>query len=235
MGAGDLGAAQATGQSPHGAPRSSRHNQEVDRIGHRRGGESTISPSLSRVGAGFVLAMAIFGVLTLLAVVGTRSGISLDRSLLDRVLARVGGATKAAGTVVSFTTVATVLLALAVLVGIAVVRRRPAMAVGAATIVLGGSATTGLIKAVTGGHLPSGHVTAIAGLACAAVLVMTPRLRPVVFALGAVAVSAEAVSTMILGMHLPFATVAGVLMALGWTAAVVLVAPRRSWTLASRH
>lgn len=81
-----------------------------------------------------------------------------------------------------------------------------------------------------GGALPSGHVTAIAGLSCAAVLVMTRRLRPLVLALGAVAVAAEAVATMILGMHLPFGVVAGVLMALGWTAAVVLVAPRRAGT-----
>lgn len=199
------------------------------RPGRTRSVERAPTPTpLTRVGAAFVLAASATGVLVLLVAVGTRSATTLDDTVLDRLLGRVGGATGTAREVLSLTTNVSVLLALAVLVVVALVRRRPALAVGAAVVVLGGSATTAAIKAVTGGSLPSGHVTAIAGLVCAAALVVAPLLRPVVLALGAVAVAAQAVATMILGWHLPLDVVAGVLVAVGWTAAVVIVAPRHT-------
>lgn len=183
---------------------------------------------LTRAGAALTLLVAVAGVLLLLAAADTRRAEVLDQTILDRLLAQVGGATGTAHDLLSLTTDASVLLALAVLVVIAVLRRRPVLGVGAGVIVLGASATTAAIKVVTGGSLPSGHVTAIAGLVCAAALVVSPWLRPVVLVLGALCVLAEAVATMILGWHLPVDVVAGVLVAVAWTAAVVLVAPRRT-------
>lgn len=201
----------------------------TERLGVARFIEPTSRPTpLVRAAAALILVASANGVLLLLATVGTRSAAVLDQTVLDRLLAQVGGATGTAHDLLSLTTNTSVLLALAVLVVVALLRRRPALAVGAAVVVVGGSATTAAIKAVTGGSLPSGHVTAIAALVCAAALVAPGLLRPVILALGVVVVAAEAVATMILGWHLPMDVVAGVLVAVGWTAAVVLVAPRRT-------
>lgn len=175
-----------------------------------------------------MLAATVTGVLALLAVARTRIGTRVDHAVLQRVIDLLGGGAHVARDFISLTTNASVLLTLAVLALVALLRRRVDLAIGAVVLVLGGSATTEAVKAVTAGSLPSGHVTAMAGLACAAALVVTRSLRPVVVALGTLAVVAQALALLILRDHQPLDVVAGVLVALGWTAAVVLVAPRRA-------
>jgi len=157
-------------------------------------------------------------------IVQTRVGRSLDHAMLGRVLDLVGGATGTAQMVLSATTNLSVLAALVVLIAVAVLRQRPDLAVAAAAIVLGSSATTAIIKAVLGGSLPSGHVTAAAGLACAAVVVASRWLRPLIVVLGVTATAIQATSTMILGWHLPSDVAAAGLVAVGWTALVHVTA-----------
>lgn len=184
----------------------------------------------SAVTRGWALAVLVAcaaGVLLLQqGVVGTRSGQRLDRVILQRVLDLVGTRTGATQTVLSATTELSVLVVLGVLVGVALVRRRPALALGAAVVVLGSSATTALLKLVLGGSLPSGHTTAIAGLTCAAVLVAPRWARPVLAGLGAAATVVEGTATMIAGWHRPVDLLAACLVVMGWTALAVAVAPR---------
>ena len=173
-----------------------------------------------------VLVACAAGVLLLQqGVVGTRSGQRLDREVLERVLELVGTRTGATHTVLSATTELSVLAVLVVLVGAALARRRPGLALGAALIVLGSSATTALLKLVLGGSLPSGHTTAIAGLACAAVLVAPRWARPVLALLGVAATVVEGTATMVAGWHRPVDLLAACLVVLGWTAIVVALAP----------
>lgn len=183
--------------------------------------------AITRGWAVAVLVACAAGVLLLQqGVVGTRSGQRLDQGVLQRVLELVGTRTGATHTVLSATTELSVLAALVVLVGAALVRRRPELALGAAVIVLGSSATTALLKLVLGGSLPSGHTTAVAGLTCAAVLVAPRWARPVLAGLGLAATIVEGTATMVAGWHRPVDLLAACLVVLGWTALVVALAPR---------
>lgn len=192
----------------------------------------TTGPVAPRAAAAAVLVLCTAGVVGLHAAITTRTGRHLDRSLLDDVLGRVGGATTTARELLSATTDVSVLLVLAVLVAVGLLRRRPWTAAGAAVVVLGASATTAVIKAVTGGSLPSGHVTAVVGLTCAAALVVGRWLRPLVLLAGTAAVLAQGTATMIVGWHRPSDVVAGVLVAVGWTALVLTLRPRAATTAA---
>jgi membrane-associated phospholipid phosphatase len=187
---------------------------------------TTTAPVTTRATAVVVLVLCAAGVLGLHAAITTRTGRQLDRSVLEGVLRRVGGATASAWELLSATTNTSVLLVLAGLVAVALLRRRPWAAAGAAVVVLGSSATTAGFKAVAGGSLPSGHVTAVAGLACAAALVAGRWLRPLVLIAGTVAVLVQGTATMVAGWHRPSDVVAGVLVAVGWTALVLALRPR---------
>ena len=182
--------------------------------------------AVTRAWAVAVLVACAAGVVLLQGVVTTRSGQRVDRGVLQNVLELVGTRTGATHTVLSATTELSVLAVLGVLVGVALVRRRPALALGAAAIVLGSSATTALLKLVLGGSLPSGHTTAVAGLSCAAVLVAPRWARPVLALLGLAATIVEGTATMVAGWHRPVDLLAACLVALGWTALVVALAPR---------
>ena len=168
-------------------------------------------------------------------VVGTRAGQHLDRAVLQRVLELVGTRTGATRTVLSSTTELSVGAVLVVLVGIALARRRPQAALGAAVVVLGSSATTALLKLVLGGSLPSGHTTAVAGLTCAAVLVAPRWARPVLALVGAAATVVEGTATMVAGWHRPVDLLAACLVVVGWSALVVAAAPRGASTGLDSH
>ena len=134
--------------------------------------------------------------------------------------------------VVSFTALAA---GAAVAVGIALARRRWALAVSALVLVGGANVTTQVLKAwvldrpalggdLAGGpSLPSGHTTAAASFAAALVLVVPRRARPWAAALGAVYTAATGVSTLIGQWHRPSDVVAAILVVLAWAALVCAV------------
>lgn len=118
------------------------------------------------------------------------------------------------------------------LVAVALVRRRPRLAVLVLVILLGSSASTELVKAlvsipryspllgadqVKAHSWPSGHSTAAMALALCAVIVSPKRMRLVVAMVGALAALAISFSLLALAWHFPSDVIGGYLMAATWT------------------
>lgn len=141
----------------------------------------------------------------------------------------------------------------AALVAVALIRRRPRLALAAGVILAGANVTTQILKRVTvepraydlatwsggmGDELwPSGHTTAVMTLVLCLILVSSHRLRPVVAALGALFVVAVVYSIMLLAWHLPSDVLGGFLVATGWTLAAValLQGAELRWPTADRR
>jgi membrane-associated phospholipid phosphatase len=127
----------------------------------------------------------------------------------------------------------------AVPVVVALIRRRPRLAIVIVLIMLGANETTELLKPlissprviteptvlITGG-LPSGHATAAMSLALCAVIASPARVRPVVGAAMAAFAIAVCYSILELGMHYPSDVLGGFLVASTWT----LVGMATLWT-----
>jgi membrane-associated phospholipid phosphatase len=125
----------------------------------------------------------------------------------------------------------------AVLLGIALARGRPRLALAAGTILLGSAVTTDYIlkpalaaqrsadgldfHKIDATAFPSGHATASMALALTAVLVVGPRLRPLVVGIGALFAIAVSYSLLSLGWHYPSDVLGGYLVAAGWTGLAV--------------
>jgi membrane-associated phospholipid phosphatase len=123
------------------------------------------------------------------------------------------------------------------IVAVALVRRRPRIALAAAGILLGANATTELLKPllatprvhsllpaasfVNPNSWPSGHATAAMSLALSAVLVSPARARPWVASLGAVFAVAVSYSFLTLGWHFPSDVAGGFLVATVWALLIV--------------
>ena len=115
---------------------------------------------------------------------------------------------------------------------VAVVRRRPRLALASAAILLGANVTTQLLKPllahprahellggappVAPASWPSGHATAAMALALSFVLVMPARLRPLTAGLGAAFAVAVSYSFLTLGWHYPSDVFGGFLVAGIW-------------------
>jgi membrane-associated phospholipid phosphatase len=124
----------------------------------------------------------------------------------------------------------------AVPVAVALLRRRPRVAIAVVAVLLGANATTQLLKPllavprahdlltgfapVTPASWPSGHATAAMSLALASVLAAPPRWRPWVAAAGAAFAVAVSYSFLTLGWHYPSDVLGGFLVACTWTLAV---------------
>jgi hypothetical protein len=138
----------------------------------------------------------------------------------------------------------------AIPVAVALLRRRPWLAIVVAAILLAANETTELLKAlvstprppvlplITGpGAWPSGHATAAMSLALCAVLVAPARLRPVVGATMAAFAAGVCYSMIELGSHYPTDVLGGMLVATTWAllgiAALCALEPRRRTRLAS--
>lgn len=128
------------------------------------------------------------------------------------------------------------------IVAVALLRRSPARAVGAAVLVAGANITTQAIKAhydrpdlVSGGPavegaFPSGHVTVAMSLAMGLVLVAPASFRWAAAVIGCVYAAGVGVAVIALDWHRPSEVVGAYLVAVGWTAAVaclVTLARRR--------
>jgi membrane-associated phospholipid phosphatase len=124
----------------------------------------------------------------------------------------------------------------AVLVLVAVVRRRPKLAVAIAAALIGANVTTQLLKPllaharvatvpgaprISAASWPSGHATAAMSLALAAALVAPARVRPYIAALGALFAIAVSYSFLALKWHYPSDVFGGFLVAGAWALLVV--------------
>lgn len=125
---------------------------------------------------------------------------------------------------------------LLLLVGIALLRRRPRVALAVGVALLGANATTQLLKPALAAsrkpfgstaHLisaaawPSGHATASMTLALGAILVAPRAWRPVVAALGAAFAIAVSYSFLTLQWHYPSDVLGGFLVATVWVGLAV--------------
>jgi membrane-associated phospholipid phosphatase len=123
----------------------------------------------------------------------------------------------------------------AVPVLVALLRRRPLVALAIIAILIGANATTELLKPLLAatrpapaantpigfGSWPSGHATAAMSLALCCVIAAPARARPWVAALGAVFAVAVSYSFLSLAWHYPSDVCAGYLIATAWTLVVV--------------
>jgi membrane-associated phospholipid phosphatase len=120
---------------------------------------------------------------------------------------------------------------------VALLRRRPGLAIAAAVILLGANVTTEVLKSITAvprpllirgsfppvdaRSWPSGHATAAMSLALCCVLVAPERWRPAAAALGAAFTVAVVYSFLALGWHYPTDVLGGFLMVTTWTLATL--------------
>lgn len=121
------------------------------------------------------------------------------------------------------------------IMGVALVRGRPALAVGAGVAVLGANLTTQAMKArfdrpdlvdggrATDGAFPSGHVTVAMSLALALVLVVPPAARWTAALAGCLYAAGVGIAVIALDWHRPSEAVGAYLMATAWTAAVAAI------------
>ena len=151
-------------------------------------------------------------------------GAELSRSRLSDLVERV----------LDVVSVLSVLLAVVVVVGIALVRGRRRLAVAAVVLMAGANVTSQVLKAVlerpdvglrestpaTLNSLPSGHGTVAMSVAVALVLVSPAALRPVVGVLGAAYATATGLASLTAGWHRPSDAVAAFLVVGDWTGLV---------------
>jgi membrane-associated phospholipid phosphatase len=121
------------------------------------------------------------------------------------------------------------------IMGVAVLRRRPWLAVGAGLVVLGSNVTTQVVKAHferpdlaggTGageGAFPSGHATVAMSLAMALVLAAPPALRWTAALAGCAYATGVGVAVVALDWHRPSEVVGAYLVAVAWTAAIAAI------------
>lgn len=124
-------------------------------------------------------------------------------------------------------------LALVVFVGLALLRRGFALAVGAAALVVGANLTTQALKHLvltrpdldhgTLNSLPSGHTTLVFSLVLAALLVAPVRVRLPVVLVGAAIGTLTGAATVVAGWHRPSDVVTSMLVTLAWGAATAAV------------
>ena len=181
--------------------------------------------------AAFLCAM-LLGLLALLAY-GVEPVRHLDAHLFSRISAhRHATAGDWADAIAHLADPLPMLGLLAGACGIALLRRRPGLALAAIAVVASANLTTQALKVILshqkaqeilGGsaHLdsvafPSGHATAAASIAFAFALVVSRGLLPLTALVGAAFALAVGGSVVVLGWHFPSDVLAGYLVAAGW-------------------
>lgn len=117
-------------------------------------------------------------------------------------------------------------------IGLALVRRRYAAAVGAVAIVAGANVTTQVLKRLVIDRadfgylsvpsLPSGHTTVVVSLALAALLITPHATRFAITFVGSILTTLVGASTIVAGWHRPADVLAALLVTLAWGALVTL-------------
>jgi membrane-associated phospholipid phosphatase len=177
---------------------------------------------------GLVATFAIF--------VRTGYGRRIDQGAFEGRGIATSGAREAASELLTTISIGSLVLAIALLVGQALVRRRMALALVAALVIVGSIVTTEILKeallrrpdliglAPFDNTFPSGHATIALGVGVAATLVVPPRLRrPIAFLAVAYAV-AVGVALLAAGWHRPSDIAGGYFVVIAWAAAAALLA-----------
>lgn len=127
-----------------------------------------------------------------------------------------------------------VLVAAVVVVFIALVRRRVALALMGGVVIVAANVTTQALKYVVLGRpdlgvesagsventLPSGHTTVAASVACALILVVPRQIRGTVAIVGTAYAALTGTATLVVGWHRPSDVIVAYLVVGGWAAAV---------------
>jgi membrane-associated phospholipid phosphatase len=179
----------------------------------------------ARVVVGLLLGVAgtVVVAASWLLLVADRHGRRVDHAVMLAVQDRFSSVQDGVLDLLRLVDVASVGLVLVVVAGIALVRRRPGVAVAGVALVLLTQAITQGLKAVlpregsAENSLPSGHVTVITALVIALALALPAVWRVVVGLLGAVGVAGASVAVMAVGWHRPSDVIAafGVIAAVG--------------------
>ena len=161
----------------------------------------------------------------------TSLGQALDQAGMDVVVGDRAATRQLVG-VLGNVSLGSVALAVVVLVGIAVLRRRYTAAAAAGVLVLGANVTTQVMKAwserpdygnLTVASFPSGHATVVVSLVLAALLVVPGQARTTVSLVGSGAITVTATATLVASWHRPADIVGAVLVCLAWGTAVLVV------------
>lgn len=179
------------------------------------------------------LLLALGAIVLLVAVYavafGTAAGLRVDERAIPVGLAgpNIAQAEVATSRLLNTISLASLALAGAGIVAIAVARRRPRHAVVAAGVIVGANLATQALKPLLGeldllggdaerfsqGIFPSGHATVAMSLALALVIVVPPQARPLAAAASAGYAAAIGVGLLLLGWHFPSDVAGGFLVA----------------------
>ncbi|PJJ57643.1 PAP2 superfamily protein [Mumia flava] len=201
--------------------------------GHERSGGRTFAAALALLvtSVGILVADVVW-------MLQTPRGQQVDEAAMEAVYARAETLETLLG-VLGYVSLASMVLVMAVLVAMALLRRRFAAALAAVGLVVAANVTTQILKhAVLDrpdygygwyvNSLPSGHTTAAASMVLAALLVSPRGLRWMVAAAGSAGIVLTGVSTIVAGWHRPADVVAALAVCLAWGAfAVAALAVRR--------
>jgi membrane-associated phospholipid phosphatase len=206
-------------------------------------GPRTSGPSTSRRSA--LVALAVGSVVLFVGLyfvaVRTEVGQRIDEAAIEG-RARDSVVQHAVFRTLDTVSVTSIFLATVALIAIALLRRRPLLAVGIGVLVLGANVTTQVLKDVLTrpdlltpptllnslAAFPSGHSTVAMSLALALVLAVPARLRLPVGLVGITYAVLVGAATLTGAWHRPSDVLGAYLVTLGWAAAVCawLVAPR---------
>jgi PAP2 superfamily len=166
-----------------------------------------------------------------LVFVQTRPGQRIDDAALEGRDALAAEEIDAADDLLRSVDVASVALLGGAIVGVALVRGQPRLALAAGAVIVGANVTTQVLKKVLprpdrlasdplsiGNTLPSGHATVAMSIALAAVLVASPRYRGVVAVGGTLYGASMGVATLTAGWHRPSDAAAAFAVVVAWTA-----------------
>lgn len=173
-----------------------------------------------------------------LLLIRTADGQRLDQQALDRRALANKPTRYAIHTLLETIGAGMLVVVLATLIGVALMRRRPALALIAAVTIGGAALWTELLKHTLfrpafvfaepfGNTFPSGHTTVAFSVGVAATLVASPQFRRLV-ALGAVLYGAAVgIAVVAAGWHRPSDVAGAYLVVTGWAAVVALVSAAR--------
>lgn len=166
-----------------------------------------------------------------LVFVQTRPGQRIDDAALEGRDALTAEEVDTANDLLRTVDVASVALLGGAIVGVALMRGRPRLALAAGAVIVGANVTTQVLKKVlprpdrladealsVGNTLPSGHATVAMSIALAAVLVASRRYRGVVAVVGALYGASIGVATLTSGWHRPSDAAAAFAVVVAWAA-----------------
>lgn len=180
-----------------------------------------------------VLVTSVAGLIALIVYSQTtEAGQRRDQAAMDAIDADTGTIRDLLSWL-GYISIGTTAVALVVCIALALVRRRYAVAAGAAVIVAGANITTQVLKRLVVDRadfgflsvpsLPSGHTTVVVSVVLAALLIAPHGTRFAISLLGSILVTLAGASTVVAGWHRPADVFAALLVSLAWGALVVLV------------